>query len=71
MIEGLEQISPRLARATVLMTGGAVDEATQAMLDAHADRVLRKPVDVAAVRVLIERVRRRTSELAARAPGRA
>jgi hypothetical protein len=41
------------------------------MLDAHADRVLRKPIDVAAVRSLIERVRRRRSDFAARAPGRA
>jgi signal transduction histidine kinase/CheY-like chemotaxis protein len=68
VIEGLERISPRLAEATVLMTGGAVDESTQAMLDAHPDRVLRKPVDVAAVRSLIERVRRRRSEFRVSAP---
>jgi signal transduction histidine kinase/ActR/RegA family two-component response regulator len=71
VIEGLQRIAPRLADATVLMTGGAVDESTQAMLDAHADRVLRKPVDVAAVRALIERVRRRRSELGMKAPGSA
>jgi signal transduction histidine kinase/ActR/RegA family two-component response regulator len=70
VIEGLQRIAPRLADATVLMTGGAVDEPTQAMLDAHADRVLRKPIDVAAVRALIERVRRRRSELGMKAPGR-
>ena len=70
-IEGLQDIAPRLADATVLMTGGAVDEATQAMLDAHADRVLRKPIDVAALRSLIERVRRRRSELGMKAPGSA
>jgi CheY-like chemotaxis protein len=71
VIEGLQRIAPRLADATVLMTGGAVDESTQAMLDAHADRVLRKPVDVAAVRALIERVRRRRSALGMKAPGSA
>ena len=71
VIEGLQDIAPRLADATVLMTGGAVDEATQAMLDAHADRVLRKPIDVTAVRALIERVRRRRSELGMKAPGSA
>jgi signal transduction histidine kinase/ActR/RegA family two-component response regulator len=70
VLEGLQRISPRLADAMVLMTGGAVDEPTQAMLEAHADRVLRKPIDVAAVRTLIERVRRHRSELGLKASGR-
>jgi len=61
LLEEVEQLAPRLAQATVLMTGGAVDEATQAVLDANAARVLRKPVDVASLRALIERVRRRRS----------
>jgi DNA-binding response OmpR family regulator len=45
------------------MTGGAVDDATQAVLDANAERVLRKPVDVASLRALIEQVRRRRSAM--------
>ncbi|HEY3821524.1 MAG TPA: response regulator [Polyangiaceae bacterium] len=59
LLDDVERLEPRLARATVLMTGGAVDEATQAVLDANAERVLRKPVDVASLRALIEQVRRR------------
>lgn len=59
LLEDVERLEPRLARAMVLMTGGAVDEATQAVLDANAERVLRKPVDVASLRALIERIRRR------------
>ena len=63
LLEEMESFVPRLARATVLMTGGAVDEATQAVLDANAERVLRKPVDVASLRALIEQVRRRRSAM--------
>jgi signal transduction histidine kinase/CheY-like chemotaxis protein len=70
VLQGLERIAPRLALATVLMTGGAVDEETQAVLDANAERVLRKPVDVASLRALIERVRRRRSQLGLAAPER-
>jgi CheY-like chemotaxis protein len=59
LLEELERMDTALASATVLMTGGAVDEPTQQLLDANADRVLRKPVDVGSVRALIDRVRLR------------
>jgi DNA-binding NarL/FixJ family response regulator len=59
VLEELARIAPRLARATVLLTCGAVDDATRALMEANADRVLRKPVDVETLRALIERVRLR------------
>ena len=68
VLEGLERFSPHLARAMVIMTGGAVDEATQELLDAHAERVLRKPVDVGALRALIERLRRKAPSMGIPAP---
>jgi CheY-like chemotaxis protein len=69
LLEDVERLEPRLARATVLMTGGAVDEWTQAVLDANAERVLRKPVDVGSLRALIEQVRRRRSAMGLVEPG--
>ena len=58
LLAGLERIAPVLARATVLLTGGAVDAQTEALVQEHAARVLRKPVDVATLRAMVERVRR-------------
>ena len=69
VLEELARVAPRLAAATILMTGGAVDLSTQTVLDANADRVLRKPVDVSSLRALIERVRRRRSGMGRAAPG--
>ncbi len=70
LLEDVARLAPRLSRATVLMTGGAVDEATQAVLDANAERVLRKPVDVGSLRALIEQVRLRRSVDGLVRPGR-
>jgi signal transduction histidine kinase/CheY-like chemotaxis protein len=58
LFEELVRTAPELVEATVLMTGGAVDEETEAFLDAHAPRVLRKPIDVAELRAMIQQVRR-------------
>ncbi|HEY8091069.1 MAG TPA: response regulator [Polyangiaceae bacterium] len=66
ILEELERIAPALARATVLLTGGAVDDQTRALVEANAGRVLRKPVDIDAVRALIERVRLRRVDAPAR-----
>jgi two-component system NtrC family sensor kinase len=55
----LDRVAPQLAKATVLLTGGAVDSATEALVQAQAERVLRKPVDVAVLRATVERFRRR------------
>jgi CheY-like chemotaxis protein/signal transduction histidine kinase len=65
LLERLEAMAPQLARATVLVTGGAIDRRTATLLDRHADRVLRKPVDLAALRALVERHRIRRAAIAA------
>jgi DNA-binding NarL/FixJ family response regulator len=53
----LAQEAPHLAAATLVLTGGAVDGPSGTFLAAHVDRVLRKPVDMASLRALIEKVR--------------
>jgi signal transduction histidine kinase/ActR/RegA family two-component response regulator len=53
----LEERAPTLADATLLLTGGAIDERTGAFLGKNADRLVRKPVDVATLRATLERVR--------------
>jgi signal transduction histidine kinase/CheY-like chemotaxis protein len=53
----LAREAPRLADALVLVTGGAVDATTSGFLTTHAHRAVRKPVDLATLRVMIERVR--------------
>lgn len=58
LLAGLERTAPQLAKATVLLTGGAVDAQTEALVRVHAARVLRKPVDVVTLRAMVERVRR-------------
>jgi len=65
LLERLEALAPQLARATVLVTGGAIDARTANVLSRHADRVLRKPVDLTALRALVERFRVRRAALAA------
>ncbi len=65
LLERLEAMAPQLARATLLVTGGAIDARTANVLSRHADRVLRKPVDLAALRALVERLRIRRAALAA------
>jgi two-component system cell cycle sensor histidine kinase/response regulator CckA len=52
-----------LASAVLVLTGGAVDPASGSFLASQAHRAVRKPVDLATLRPLIEkvRVRRRTS----------
>jgi signal transduction histidine kinase len=52
-----------LASAVLVLTGGAVDPASGSFLASQAHRAVRKPVDLATLRALIEkvRVRRRTS----------
>jgi signal transduction histidine kinase/CheY-like chemotaxis protein len=64
LLEEVKRLAPELVLATVLITGGAVDETTRAVLDANEGRVLRKPVDVRSLRKLIEQVRRRRPPLA-------
>jgi signal transduction histidine kinase/ActR/RegA family two-component response regulator len=64
LLEEVKRLAPPLALATVLITGGAVDEETRAVLDANEGRVLRKPVDVRSLRKLIEQVRRRRPPVA-------
>ena len=59
LLQELERVAPQLAKATVLLTGGAVDGPSEALVRAHAARVLRKPVDIATLRGMVERVRRR------------
>jgi len=67
LLEELGRVAPYLVQATVLLTGGAVDAATEALIRTHADRVLRKPVDIATLRATIERVRlRRRPSLSSR-----
>ncbi len=58
----LVRAAPDLVASTLLMTGGAVDDETQALLDEHAERVLRKPIDVQRVRAMIQQVRRRPAQ---------
>jgi CheY-like chemotaxis protein len=62
LLDELARTAPELVRATVLMTGGAVDDDTRMLLEAHAGRVLHKPIAVDEVRSLIQRVRRRPVE---------
>ncbi len=57
LFEELGRIAPGLVAATALMTGGAVDHETRAFADKHAERTLRKPIDIAKVREMIQRVR--------------
>jgi signal transduction histidine kinase/ActR/RegA family two-component response regulator len=59
LLAELGRVAPQLARAMVLLTGGAVDAPTEALLREHAELALRKPVDVATLRALVEKVRRR------------
>lgn len=65
LIERLEAFAPQLASATVLVTGGAIDGDTAGVLSRHADRVLRKPFEMAALRTLVERYRVRRAAAAA------
>ena len=47
---------PELARRTVFLTGGAFTEQARAFVDAHADRVLEKPVSGKELRARIQAV---------------
>jgi DNA-binding NtrC family response regulator len=62
LLEELGRIEPELVAATALMTGGAVDEETQAFAEEYAERMLHKPIDVESVREMIQRVRLRRAE---------
>jgi len=62
LFEELARVEPELVAATALMTGGAVDDATRAFAREHADRIVRKPVDIERVREVIQRVRLRRGE---------
>ncbi len=71
LLERLVTIDPALVGATMLMTGGAVDDDTRAFADAHSDRMLRKPIDTESVRQMIQRIRlRRGGDMQSRGPGR-
>jgi signal transduction histidine kinase/ActR/RegA family two-component response regulator len=51
-------IDPKLDARTILITGGPTSDAASALLQARARKVLYKPVDVSALRRLIERTAR-------------
>jgi PAS domain S-box-containing protein len=63
LFASLEKDAPRLARHMVFLTGGAFTPAARDFLDAHRDRCVEKPFEVAALRDV---VRRRLAE--SRAP---
>ena len=57
----LEKVAPALAAATIFFTGGATTPALRAFAEAHADRVLAKPLDHAALRAIVRRLLREVS----------
>jgi signal transduction histidine kinase/ActR/RegA family two-component response regulator len=69
LVAALSREAPRLAGAVLMLTGGAVDQATSAFLANHADRTVRKPVDISTLRAMIERTRVRRSSLQSRTSG--
>lgn len=52
----LEKIAPGLAAATIFFTAGATTPASQAFVEAHAERVLQKPLDPAALKAMVRRL---------------
>jgi signal transduction histidine kinase/CheY-like chemotaxis protein len=50
---------PERVETMLMLTGGAVDPASGSFLAAHAHRTVRKPVDLATLRAMIDRVRAR------------
>ncbi len=52
----LEKISPALASATIFFTAGVTTPDSRAFVEAHAERVLQKPVDPAALKALVRRL---------------
>ncbi len=69
LIEALDREGETLTSAVLLLTGGAVDPASGSFLASQAHRAVRKPVDLAALRAMIEKVRVRRSPVAARSSG--
>jgi signal transduction histidine kinase/ActR/RegA family two-component response regulator len=57
LITALGREAPRLAAAVVVLTGGVVAQPPGSRLESYASRTLRKPVDLTALRTMIERVR--------------
>lgn len=49
-------IAPRLEERTILLTGGPTTEAARALVEARREKVVFKPVDIAELRPMIERI---------------
>ena len=51
-------VDPRLEQRTILLTGGPTTDAASALVEARRGKVVFKPVEIAVLRPLIERIAR-------------